>query len=537
MRIKYVVPSETPGLDSVLMLVTLLLLILLVTPLAQAEIKVIIAEATYTMGDGETPTFAEAMALNKAKQTALEEAGTYVESYTKVQNYVLTAEEIQTIAGGVLQVEVLDKKRELIGDGLRHYVKIKATVTTDKMEELAKRVKGKNVAEEYKKLKDDYTRLTRELESWKQQLSKIPSGPEREAALDQIRERENAFAITQKNEAAFFQRLVSGEIVLARGQEENGVIDDLFDKILLKGHVITLGETQIFPDSSKRDQASVVIPLTLSASQTILPAIKDTAKTLGGVFLENQFLSAGTASNNVLIDDRKYDPRSTTPIKVSLVRVSRHMEQSRYFQQRINNLALSIELEGKLGVQAQCALRNFSFDEVIGIPDSQQSIYAELIDKLIDSFNDTLEYLLSLKSGQGKLHGEVPLEKRQKEVNDFIAVIYYRLTEDKQRTVQERRNLYKQSSTLGLFTRIAPVESRLKAGGLFGIGRTSGKLSRRHEDNGFVAVLYDPATLKVEFTLPNNIAKQVESMKARIVEMKADQWERIEPDRRCRVTR
>ena len=29
------------------------------------------------MGEGETPSFAEAMVLQKAKQTALEQAGTY----------------------------------------------------------------------------------------------------------------------------------------------------------------------------------------------------------------------------------------------------------------------------------------------------------------------------------------------------------------------------------------------------------------------------------------------------------------------------
>jgi hypothetical protein len=53
--------------------------------LVHAEIKVLTAEAAYTMGDGETPSFAEAMALQKAKQLALEQAGTYVESYTKIQ--------------------------------------------------------------------------------------------------------------------------------------------------------------------------------------------------------------------------------------------------------------------------------------------------------------------------------------------------------------------------------------------------------------------------------------------------------------------
>lgn len=39
--------------------------------LALAETKVLTAEAPYTMGDGKTPSFAEAMALQKAKQSAI----------------------------------------------------------------------------------------------------------------------------------------------------------------------------------------------------------------------------------------------------------------------------------------------------------------------------------------------------------------------------------------------------------------------------------------------------------------------------------
>ncbi|MBI3584536.1 MAG: hypothetical protein HY096_11410 [Nitrospinae bacterium] len=50
-----------------------------------ANTKEIVAEGTYNMGDGETPGVAEGRALLQAKRTALEQAGTYVESYTKVK--------------------------------------------------------------------------------------------------------------------------------------------------------------------------------------------------------------------------------------------------------------------------------------------------------------------------------------------------------------------------------------------------------------------------------------------------------------------
>ena len=53
-----------------------------------ADTKTLTADASYIMGDGETPSFAEAMALQKAKQSALEEAGTYVQSYTRSVNLI-----------------------------------------------------------------------------------------------------------------------------------------------------------------------------------------------------------------------------------------------------------------------------------------------------------------------------------------------------------------------------------------------------------------------------------------------------------------
>jgi hypothetical protein len=65
-------------------------LFLLIPSFTHAEIKEIVSEGTYNMGDGETPSVAESRALLKAKQIAVEQAGTYVESYSKVKNITLT---------------------------------------------------------------------------------------------------------------------------------------------------------------------------------------------------------------------------------------------------------------------------------------------------------------------------------------------------------------------------------------------------------------------------------------------------------------
>ena len=107
-----------------------LVVLLSLSPRVQAETKTIVSEATYSMGEGETSLFAEAMVLQKAKQRALEEAGTYVESYTHVRNLDLTIDEIKTIAGGVMKTEIVEQNRAVEGGGTRFYIKISALITT-----------------------------------------------------------------------------------------------------------------------------------------------------------------------------------------------------------------------------------------------------------------------------------------------------------------------------------------------------------------------------------------------------------------------
>jgi hypothetical protein len=283
---------EVHGSTIVLGLITLLFSFTPFLP-AYAETKVLTAEGTYTMGEGETMTFAESMALQKAKQAALEQAGTYVESYTKVQNYQLTAEEIQTIAGGVLQVEVLDKTRTLVGDGLKFFVKIKATITTDKVSELAERIKGKNVAEEYKKLQEQYAQLLSDVERLKQQAIKASPGAERAAAIDQIREREKAFTSVQKMETELFARAFSGEALVAKAlrqlaekqageRQKKDVAAKLLRALQDRGHLITLGEPKPHIDPQYPDEIVFWFSMTVEISPSALSMLQQAAREFGG---------------------------------------------------------------------------------------------------------------------------------------------------------------------------------------------------------------------------------------------------------------
>src|SRR3989304_1669353 len=136
-----------------------------------AQGKEIISEGTYNMGDGETPSVAESRAVLQAKRLALEQAGTYVESYSKVKNLQLTEDEIKVLSSGLMEVEILDKKRTIVGDGFHFWVKIKAMVNLDRIEERAKRVKEKSVVEDYKKIQEAYDKSQKDIEELKKQLA------------------------------------------------------------------------------------------------------------------------------------------------------------------------------------------------------------------------------------------------------------------------------------------------------------------------------------------------------------------------------
>ncbi len=174
-----------------------IIVIFFLPSLGYAEFKEIIAEGTYNMGDGETPSIAESRALLNAKRIAIEEAGTYIESYSKVKNFQLTHDEIQVLASGVMEVTILDKKRTVIESGFRFWVKIKAKVSTDKIEEMTRKVREKwaleDVVNDFKQLQEEYRKRGKEIEGLKRNLAEVKKGTEREKIEAKIAEEEKIF--------------------------------------------------------------------------------------------------------------------------------------------------------------------------------------------------------------------------------------------------------------------------------------------------------------------------------------------------------
>ena len=159
------------------------------------QVKEIVSEGAYNMGDGETPSVAESRALLNAKRIALEQAGTYVESYTKVESFQLTKDKIQVLTSGIMEVDILDKKRTIVGDGFRFWVKIKARVNPDKIQEMANKIKAKDksVVEDYKKIQEAYDKSQREIGELKKQLAGAKGEKEKKKVEAKITDDERLF--------------------------------------------------------------------------------------------------------------------------------------------------------------------------------------------------------------------------------------------------------------------------------------------------------------------------------------------------------
>lgn len=179
---------------------------------AQGESRILTTEGSYTMGDGETPIVAEFRALQQAKRMAVEQAGTYFESYSKTKNLDLTVDELQTLASALVEVDVLEKKRTVVGEGILFYIKIKATVTTDKADELVLRLKAKNqqpgldIVTQYKELQAHYDRLAKEMEALKQQINAAKTDEGKGHVADEIAKQERRYLATVLSEEGFHQK-------------------------------------------------------------------------------------------------------------------------------------------------------------------------------------------------------------------------------------------------------------------------------------------------------------------------------------------
>jgi tetratricopeptide (TPR) repeat protein len=157
--------------------------------------KVVVAEASYIMGDSDTIMSAEENTLMKAKRKAIEEAGVYmeassrnVETYTAGHTSHINSLGIRTLAAAVTETEILEKRRWLEGDRLVFYLKIKAAVHLDWLAEAIKRMKtDEQLAAHHRQLQTENSQLKAELERLRNQSTKADGQPKEHSQTNRNR--------------------------------------------------------------------------------------------------------------------------------------------------------------------------------------------------------------------------------------------------------------------------------------------------------------------------------------------------------------
>ena len=121
--------------------------------------KTVIADATYLMADTDTLAGAEENAIMRAKRKAVEEVGIYVEAISEdieqesggktTRTNTLS---VRTIAASVTRTDVLETRRRLEQDRLSFYVKVRVTVSMDRLEEAVRRQRAYDELAEHDRL-------------------------------------------------------------------------------------------------------------------------------------------------------------------------------------------------------------------------------------------------------------------------------------------------------------------------------------------------------------------------------------------------
>ncbi len=312
----------------------LVLLMSFLTPcmVLAEETKHIIAEAKYVMGDGETPAIAETMVLQQAKRNALEQAGTYVESYSKVENMNLTVDEIHTIAGGTIKINVLERNREFINNtSIQFYIKINAEVSLANVIELTGKIKGNKIANEYAKLQDEYKVLREELEKAKRDINRVSTLKEKNMLIKKIKESESKFIDFNEKEDVLINKIISAEKIVAAydlNKKNKLDMDYYINKIISDGIYVEIGEPIIETYNKRKDYITIPVAMTGKA-EIFKKAIAD----LGGQAIPNKRGRSG-----------------------DLFQVGKEYKSILRFQSEIGNLTLKLSLSNNKKTLSECSI-------------------------------------------------------------------------------------------------------------------------------------------------------------------------------------
>lgn len=141
----------------------------------------IIAEGHYVMADGDTLAMAEERVLQRAQRRAVEEAGVYFESIfvdseksSGGRNIQSSTLEIRTLAAAITKTVVLSASRTFEQDRPTFYVRIRAHVDLDNLEQLIHRWKSEQqLAVHFRQLQTENAQLKAQLQNLQARPSEV----------------------------------------------------------------------------------------------------------------------------------------------------------------------------------------------------------------------------------------------------------------------------------------------------------------------------------------------------------------------------
>lgn len=194
------------------------ILLLAAAPIpADAAVQTFHAKGEYTMSDYETPEVAEQRAFAYAKQSAAEQAGVYVASYTKSINAQISEDRVNMLAGTLLNVKNKTARKEAMPNGDVHIiVEIVADMDTSEIDNSLREAREdrKNIVAMYADLQKDIARQQKENEEMKQKIATFRArGGSVETLVRESKAKEREFQSNQIVDEAiqFWKRKQYGE--------------------------------------------------------------------------------------------------------------------------------------------------------------------------------------------------------------------------------------------------------------------------------------------------------------------------------------
>ena len=171
-------------------------------PIGHAEIQTYTGVGEYIMSDFETPEIAKQRAKQYAERNAQEQAGIYISSYTKSEDFKITKDEIITISSGILSVT--DVKFDIITipehAGIVYRATIQANIDSDRVDEwISKGVSERSeLVAKNQELQKAINEQEKQITELKKELEKVKSTKDEEKLKTKFEEADKVFLSNQK---------------------------------------------------------------------------------------------------------------------------------------------------------------------------------------------------------------------------------------------------------------------------------------------------------------------------------------------------